>query len=112
MAGRQLSALRARLRRLPIRSWTLVFAPMVLWFSQAIGFSIAARLWVRPVFRFAGAGEMARYGGAMILVQFFWFVQSQSDIFFGGRMLDAHQLGLYTTALFLTQILAAKFVPA
>ncbi len=92
--------------------WTLVIAPMVLWFAQAIGLSVAARLWVRPVFRFAGSGDMARYGGAMILVQSFWFVQSQSDIFLGGRWLDAHQLGLYTTALFLTQILAAKFVPA
>src|SRR6185436_15096618 len=32
-------------------------------------------------------------------------------IFIGGHSLDAHTLGLYTTALFLTQILAAKFVP-
>ncbi len=47
----------------------------------------------------------------MILVQTCWFVQSQADIFIAGRVLDAHTLGLYTTALFLTQILAAKFVP-
>ncbi len=92
--------------------WTLVAAPMVLWFAQATGFALAARLWILPSFRFAGAGDMIRYGGAMILVQFCWFVQSQADVFFGGRILDAHQLGLYTTALFLTQILAAKFVPA
>ncbi|MGZ8349988.1 MAG: oligosaccharide flippase family protein, partial [Allosphingosinicella sp.] len=81
------------------------------WYARAIGYSIAARLWIRPIFRFAGAGEMARYGGAMILVQFCWWVQSQADVFIGGRLLDAHRLGLYTTALFLTQILAAKFVP-
>ncbi len=92
--------------------WTLVAAPAVLWYTRAIGFSVAAKLWVRPVFRFAGAGAMARYGGAMILVQFFWFAQSQADVFIGGRVLDAHSLGIYTTALFLTQILAAKFVPA
>lgn len=91
--------------------WTLVAAPAVLWYARAIGFSIAAKLWIRPVFRFAGAGAMARYGGAMILVQFCWFAQSQADVFIGGRLLDAHSLGIYTTALFLTQILAAKFVP-
>ncbi|MGZ8337041.1 MAG: lipopolysaccharide biosynthesis protein [Allosphingosinicella sp.] len=91
--------------------WTLVAAPFVYWYARAIGYSIAARLWIRPIFRFAGAGEMARYGGAMILVQFCWWVQSQADVFIGGRLLDAHRLGLYTTALFLTQILAAKFVP-
>ena len=91
--------------------WTLVAAPFVLWYAQAIGFLFAARLWIVPIFRFRGAGAMARYGGAMILVQFLWFAQSQADIFIAGRRLDAYTLGLYTTALFLTQILAAKFVP-
>jgi O-antigen/teichoic acid export membrane protein len=91
--------------------WTLVAAPFVLWYAQAIGYILAARLSILPLFRFRGAGAMARYGGAMILVQSCWFVMSQADIFIAGRMLDAHTLGLYTTALFLTQILAAKFVP-
>ena len=91
--------------------WTLVAAPGVYWYARAIGLAWAARLWIRPVFRFAGAEMMARYGGAMILVQFCWFVQSQSDVFISGRLLEAHEIGLYTTALFLTQILAAKFVP-
>ncbi len=91
--------------------WTLVAAPGMLWLARAVGFAFAARLWIRPRFRFAGAGATARYGGAMTLVQCFWFVQSQSDVVIGGRMLDPHMLGVYTTALFLTQILAAKFVP-
>ncbi len=91
--------------------WTLVAAPGVLWFARAVGFAIATKLWIRPRFRFAGAGAMARYGGAMTLVQCCWFVQSQSDVVIGGRALDAHMLGVYTTGLFLTQILAAKFVP-
>ena len=91
--------------------WTLVAAPFVLWYAQAIGYIFAARLKIVPVFHFRGAGAMARYGGAMILVQSCWFVQSQADVFIAGHVLDAHTLGLYTTALFLTQILAAKFVP-
>jgi O-antigen/teichoic acid export membrane protein len=91
--------------------WTLVAAPFVLWYAQAIGYIFAARLRIVPIFRFRGAGEMARYGGAMIVVQSCWFVQSQADVFIAGHVLEAHTLGLYTTALFLTQILAAKFVP-
>jgi O-antigen/teichoic acid export membrane protein len=91
--------------------WTLVAAPGVYWWARAIGFSIAARLLVWPSFRFGGAGKLFSFGSAIIVVQFFWFVQSQADVFIGGRVLDAHQLGIYTTALFLTQILAAKFVP-
>jgi O-antigen/teichoic acid export membrane protein len=51
------------------------------------------------------------FGGAMVLVQFFWFIQSQSGVVIAGRSLPPHELGLYTTALFLTQILASKFVP-
>ena len=92
--------------------WTLVIAAGVLWFSQALGLLVAARLFMLPLFSFRGAGDLARFGGAMMLVQFFWFVQSQTDVFIGGHELDAHRLGLYTTALFLTQILSGKFVPA
>jgi O-antigen/teichoic acid export membrane protein len=91
--------------------WTLVAAPAVLWWSRAIGMTIAARALVWPSFRFKGAGPLIRYGAAMVAVQFFWFLQSQADIFLGARVLSPHELGLYTTALFLTQILASKFVP-
>lgn len=92
--------------------WTLVAAPGMLWFARAGGYFFAAKLWqIRPRFALRGAGTMLRYGVAMIAVQMCWFVQSQADIFIGGRALDAHALGLYTTALFLTQILASKFVP-
>jgi len=92
--------------------WTLVAAPGALWFSRAAGYIFAARIWeIRPRFRFDGAGTMLRYGTAMVAVQACWFAQSQADIFIAGRLLEPHALGIYTTALFLTQILAAKFVP-
>jgi O-antigen/teichoic acid export membrane protein len=91
--------------------WTLVAAPVVLFWTQAVGLTILARSLVWPSFRFRGAGHLFRYGGTMVMVQFFWFIQSQSDVFIAGRLFAPHALGLYTTALFLTQILAAKFVP-
>lgn len=92
--------------------WTLVAAPGMLWLARASGYAVAAKLWqIRPLFHFAGAGTMLRYGFAMVGVQACWFAQSQADVFIAGRVLDPHRLGLYTTALFLTQILASKFVP-
>ncbi len=92
--------------------WTLVIAPGMLWYARGAGYFVATRMWeIRPRFRFAGAGELISYGGAMILVQLCWFAQSQMDVFIGGRQLDPHRLGLYTTALFVTQILATKFIP-
>lgn len=91
--------------------WTLVAAALALFWTRAIGMTIAARSLVWPSFRFKGAGPLIRYGSAMVAIQFLWFIQSQADVFIGARLLSAHELGLYTTSLFLTQILAAKFVP-
>jgi len=91
--------------------WTLVAAPIAMFWTRAIGLAIASRMTIRPSFRFHGAGETISFGLAMITSQAFWFVQTQADIFIGGRAFSAHDLGLYTTALFLAQILTAKFVP-
>jgi O-antigen/teichoic acid export membrane protein len=94
--------------------WTLVVAPIALFWTRAIGMTMAAGGLVMPSFRFRGlmgqSGMMA-FGGAMILSQFLWFVQSQVDVAIGGRVLDPHDLGLYTTALFLAQIVTSKFIP-
>jgi O-antigen/teichoic acid export membrane protein len=92
--------------------WTLILAPLVLFTTRAIGMTWAARSLMWPSFDFRGAGEIARYGGLMAAGQLFWFVQSQADVFIAGRLFDPHWLGIYTTSLFLTQILVSKFVPA
>src|SRR4051812_5514672 len=91
--------------------WTLVAAPLVLFWTNGIGLTAVARSLVWPSFRFEGAGHHIRYGGAMVAIQCFWFLQSQADVFIAGRLVLPHQLGLYTTSLFLTQILAGKFIP-
>lgn len=91
--------------------WTLVFAPMVILLAEAVGMTWAAGAPIRPSFRFGGAGHIAGFGGIMTVTQLFWFVQSQADVMIAGRVLDPHTLGVYTTGLFLSQLLAAKFVP-
>ena len=91
--------------------WTLVLAPIALFFTRAIGMTIAARSLMWPSFDFRGAGDIARYGGVMAAGQVFWFLQSQADVFIAGRLFDPHTLGIYTTSLFLTQIFVSKFVP-
>lgn len=91
--------------------WTLVYAPIVMFAVRAASMTIAARSLVWPSFSFRGAGAMIGFGGALTATQLFWFIQSQSDIFIAGRRYEAHDIGLYTTALFLTQMLVSKFVP-
>ncbi|WP_423605003.1 lipopolysaccharide biosynthesis protein [Sphingomonas sp. MS122] len=92
--------------------WTLVLAPIVLFGTRAIGMTWAARSLMWPSFDFRGAGGIAKFGGLMAAGQLFWFVQSQADVFIAGRLFDPHWLGIYTTSLFLTQILVQKFIPA
>jgi O-antigen/teichoic acid export membrane protein len=91
--------------------WTLIAAPIALFGVRAIGLTIAARSWMWPSFDFRGAGDIARFGGIAATSQIFWFLESQADVFVAGRSLTPHLLGIYTTALFLTQIFVSKFVP-
>lgn len=92
--------------------WTLIYAPIAVAFTRGLGLTIAARLFVLPSFDFRGAGSIARFGGAMMASHLLWVVQAQSDVFIAGRMYSPSEIGLYAQALFLTQLVMAKFVPA
>jgi O-antigen/teichoic acid export membrane protein len=91
--------------------WALVLAPVAFFAIRAVGMAVMARWLIWPRFDFRGAGALARYGALMTVGSLFWFVESQADIFIAGRSFSAHELGIYSTALFLTQIFVSKFVP-
>lgn len=91
--------------------WTLVLAPLSLWITRAIGLFLLGRWWVWPSFNFKGTGGVFVFGMAMLVSEMLWFVQTQADVLIAGRSLVAHDLGIYTTALFLAQVLVSKFVP-
>ena len=92
--------------------WTLVIAPLVMFWTRAILLQALGRWWIRPRFALAGAGAMFGYGGMVLVSDVLWFVQNQADTFIAGRRFDAHMLGLYAEGLFLTQLFINKFVPA
>ncbi len=91
--------------------WTLVAAPISIFWTRAICLVIAARMFILPSFDFRGAGHMFGFGTALLINHFFWTIQSQSDIFIAGRVLDPHTLGLYAEALFFALIFSSKFIP-
>jgi len=91
--------------------WTLVFAPLTLFWVKGIGYVIATRFLPMPTFDFRGTGAMVAFGASLLGSQLLWLVQSQADIFIAGRVLSPHELGLYAEALFLTQIFVSKFIP-
>ena len=91
--------------------WSLVYAPIAMVWTRAIIVAFAVKLRTVPTFRFSGAGRTLGFGTAMTITQLLWFAQSQSDIIIGGPRMTPHELGLYTTALFLAQIVTSKFIP-
>lgn len=91
--------------------WTLVLAPLAMFTSRALGMTLMARAFIRPSFDFRGAWSIAGFGGLVALSSLLYFVQTQADVVIGGRLLAPHDLGLYTTALFLAQIFVNKVVP-
>lgn len=91
--------------------WTIVVAPLVGLYARAAGLTITAGSLMWPSFDFRGAGYMMRFGGLVLASQFLWFLQTQADVFIVGRFYNAAELGLYSTALFLTQVFITKVVP-
>ncbi|MGL5838460.1 MAG: oligosaccharide flippase family protein [Sphingorhabdus sp.] len=91
--------------------WTLVFAPIAIFWTRAVGMVIATNFRYLPSFNFKGAGYIFTFGGTLLISHGFFIVQSQSDIFIAGRALDNHRLGLYAEALMITQLFATKFIP-
>ena len=91
--------------------WTLVYAPIAMFWTRAIGLTLVARLLVWPSFDFRGCGQIIGFGSAILFTQLFWLVQSQADIVIAGRRFEPLALGLYAEALFLAQIFMGKFVP-
>lgn len=91
--------------------WTLVFAPIAGFWVKGAGNMLVTRFWVRPSFDFRGSGPMILFGLSLLGSQLLVMVQSQTDILIGGRVLSPHELGLYSEALFLTQIFVSRFIP-
>lgn len=91
--------------------WALVWAPIALFTTRAIGLTIAAGGLVRPIFDFRGARDIISFGSALMLCQFFWIIQGQADIVIAGHSFAPHQLGLYSESLFLVLIFTGRFLP-
>ena len=91
--------------------WTLVWAPIALFWTRAVGLQLVTRDWHWPSFRFSGSGTMFRFGVGLLASTFGWTVITQADTLIAARRLSASELGIYAEALFLTTLIASKFVP-
>ena len=65
--------------------WTLVYAPIALFWSRAVGLQLVTRARYWPSFRFAGAGSMFQFGLALLISTFCWTVMNQADTVIAAR---------------------------
>ena len=91
--------------------WALVWAPIALFWTRAIGLTIAAKSLDWPSFDFRGSKHLFTYGTWVLASHFCWTIATQADIFFAGSRLDPHDVGLYAEAIFLVTIITARFIP-
>lgn len=91
--------------------WALVWAPIALFWTRAIGLTIAVKSLDWPSFDFRGSRHLFTYGSWILASHFCWTVATQADIFLAGSRLDAHDVGLYAEAIFLVTIVTARFIP-
>lgn len=90
--------------------WALVYAPIFAFAARALVVSLTISGWTWPRFDFRGAHAIITFGGALTLCQFFWIIQSQSDIFIAGGAFETYELGLYSEALFVALIITGRFL--
>lgn len=91
--------------------WTLVYSALAMFWARGIGLMIAAKFFVWPSFQFRGTGAMFNFGAMVLGSHFFWTVLTKADIFIAASWLSPDELGFYAEALFLTTMVASKFVP-
>ena len=92
--------------------WTLIIAPIAMFWTRAAGLMIAARFAYWPLFRLDGTRAMFDFGLLLLAGHFFWVVLTQADIAIAGRMLPVEQVGYYAEAMFIVGIVAHRLVPA
>lgn len=88
--------------------YSLVWGSIMQIVIRAVGLNIAQPFCGWPIFKFSGCGGMFKFGGNVTGSQLVWMLYSQADIFFIGRFLGNNVLGIYSVAMDLASLPAAR----
>ncbi len=75
---------------------------------RSIGLNIVGQCPGRPLFEFAGCGNMFNFGRNVAATQLVWFFYSQADSFIVGKLLGKHDLGIYSVSMDLASLPASR----
>jgi O-antigen/teichoic acid export membrane protein len=91
--------------------WSLIAGPLVSSFLNVVILNVCKPCLRIPRFSMHDISEMALFGGTVVLTSLLWVVYSKSDIFIAGRILSAHDVGIYAVALHLASLPVDKIMP-
>src|SRR6056297_72414 len=84
--------------------WSLVWGVLTQYALMAFFYLIYVRIPLMPVFKEGEYQKIIRFGGGVSLLGFFNYIAMNLDNLIIGRLLQAHQLGLYSKAFGLMQL--------
>lgn len=79
--------------------WSLVWGELSIHVSRAIGLNFFCSRFRMPSFNFRGIKEIIPFSSYMTIYRILWFIFSQADIFFVGKLLGKQLLGIYSVAM-------------
>src|SRR5262249_50047170 len=75
--------------------WSLIAGPMIVGVLRAVGFSLAAGLFLFPRFHFSRLSSIVRVGSIRMVENILWSFCDSADVFIVGTFLGAETLGIY-----------------
>lgn len=79
--------------------WSLAWGELSIHVSRTIGLNFFCSRLRTPSFNFKGIKEIIPFSSYMTIYRILWFIFSQADIFFVGKLLGKQLLGFYSVAM-------------
>lgn len=88
--------------------YSLVWGSLTQVVIRAVGLNIVQPFYGWPVFKFSGCGDMFKFGSNVTGSQLVWMLYSQADIFIIGKFIGKNAAGIYSVAMDLASLPAAR----
>ncbi len=79
--------------------WSIVFGNLIIAAVYAISINLKFPFAHKPIFRFSGIDDLARFGTLTVFNRILWYFYSQIDSVVVGRLLGAATLGAYSVGV-------------
>lgn len=91
--------------------WSLVIAMISTFVLRLFAYTILARFYVFPTFRFENLSSMIYFGGLVTASGIVWSLFTKIDIVIGGRYLSTLEIGVFAVAVHLASMPMVKLMP-